>query len=220
MVCFPLLWALAPPVPLLELLILICASYFILSVWFSFSSLRITRKTLFTSPVTFGRVFWWEHFNQTARDDFEWRSVSLQSFTMVVQRPSLRGSGGRGRNSTCPLQCPAPKALSVRTHPYTLTWVHSHKYTRIHSRMALCKFWPSVWIIYVSCILSSIQVQPSDTVMWREDGWSRTCTTAPHLRLWSSILLYVIPLINAVQNMSARVPKLYLSVESLPGFTP
>lgn len=36
-----------------------------------------------------------------------------------------------------------------------------------------------------------LQVQLSDTVMWSEDGWSQTFTTAPHPLLWSLTLLCV-----------------------------
>lgn len=50
-------------------------------------------------------------------------SSSLQSFTTVVQRPSLRASGGLGPNSTFLLQFPAPKAPSVCYH-FNIDWLY------------------------------------------------------------------------------------------------
>lgn len=98
---------------------------------------------------------------------------SLQSFMMAVQRPSRRGSGGLGPSSTFPQRFRVPKAPSVRTHSDTREGILS-------VRRVLEKDPP---------VSPSSQVQPSDTVMRREDGWSRTFTTAPRLRLWSSMLL-------------------------------
>lgn len=123
----------------------------------------------------------------TDGDDF--KLFSLQSFMMVVQRPSHRGSGGLGPSLTYLLQYPAPKALSVRTHSC--------------SRVP-CDCWKTFSDLF---LFLSLQAQPSDIVMRREGGWSQTFTTAPHLRLWSSTLLYVYCCAYADKRVASWSPK-------------
>lgn len=76
-----------------------------------------------------------------------------------------------------PAAVPCPKGS---VGPYTLTQMHSNTLI-FHCEETFKKN---------SCF-SSLQVLPLDTVMRREAGWSRTFATALHLRLWSSVLLYV-----------------------------
>ena len=75
-----------------------------------------------------------------------------------------------------PAAVPCPKgSVGANTLTNTLTWVPVA--VGRHSQIFF--------------FLLFLQAQPSDTVMWREGGWSQTFTTAPRLRLWSSTLLYV-----------------------------
>lgn len=91
-------------------------------------------------------------------------SVFLQSFMMAAPRPSLRGSGGLGPSSTCLPQCPALKALSVRTHTHT----HLDK-----------RYWPDLlthWFVWVVTLVLCPLSRCGHQTLW---CWERVAGARP-----------------------------------------
>lgn len=91
-------------------------------------------------------------------------SVFLQSFMMAARRPSLRGSGGLGPSSTCLPQCPALKALSVRTH------THTHLDNR---------YWPDLltrWFVWVVTLVLCALSRCGHQTLW---CWERVAGARP-----------------------------------------
>lgn len=107
---------------------------------------------------------------------------------MAVQRPSLRGSGGLGPSSTCLLQCPAPKALSVCTHSHTLTSANSNTIDMdvlTYDLMSVL----NVIVIYMPCPLlrTGAAIRHCDV----ERGWLEpdlyNCTSPPFVELNAAV---------------------------------